>query len=359
MRAIPILMALAVIAGLYVWIVPDSGAPVETAPPAPAATREAQAAPVRVVAFRSEARPVESAILLRGRTEAHRMVDLKAETEGLVISEPLRAGAEVEAGDVICRLDTGSRESLLREAEAKLAQAQADAEAAETLAERGLTAENTAKARRAALQAAQAALRQVRLDIERLEIHAPFDGVLESDAAELGSLMRKGDVCARVISLDPIEIVGYVPEAEVDALSPGMTARARLVSGQEVEGRIAFVSRSADPTTRTFRVEIEAPNPDRAIRDGMTAEITVPLEPGRAHLVPQAALTLNDAGELGVRVVEDGRARFIAAGVLREERQGLWLSGLPEEAAIIYTGQEFVSDGRRVEAVYKDWRPQG
>lgn len=359
MRIIPVLMALTVLAGLYFWIVPGSGARTDTPPPAPAETEPAEAGPVRVVAFRSAARPVDSAILLRGRTEAHRMVDLKAETEGLVVSEPLRAGAEVEKGQVICRLDMGSREALLREAEARLAQAEADANAADRLAERGLTAENTAKARRAALQAAQAALRQARLDIERLEIRAPFAGVLESDGAELGALMRKGDVCARVISLDPIEIVGFVPEAEVDRIRPGMTARGRLVSGREIEGEVKFVSRSADPTTRTFRVEIEAPNPDREIRDGMTAEIAIPMKSDRAHLVPQAALTLNDAGELGVRVVEDGRARFRAAEILREETGGVWLSGLPAEADIIYVGQEFVADGRAVNAVFKDWSPQG
>ena len=91
----------------------------------------------------------------------------------------------------------------------------------------------------------------------------------------------------------------------------------------------------------------------------MTAEITIPLDSDRAHFVPQAALTLNDAGEMGVRTVEDGAALFRAAKILREETNGVWLAGLPPEADIIYVGQEFVADGRAVTPVYKDWSPQG
>ena len=57
--------------------------------------------------------------------------------------------------------------------------------------------------------------------------------------------------------------------------------------------------------------------------------------------------------------MEDGRARFRAAEILREETAGVWLSGLPEEAEIIYVGQEFVDEGRSVNAVYQDWSPRG
>ncbi len=359
MRLIPILMAIAVVAGLYFWIVPGSGeaAPEAGAPAVAQAPAEEETRPIRVVAFESQARPVDRAILLRGRTEARRLVDVRAETGGLVVSEPLRAGAEVEEGQLLCRLDSGAREAQLAQAEAALEQARADADAANQLAERGLTAQNTAKARRAALSAARAALREIEIDTQRLEIRTPFDGVLETDSAEIGSLVRTGDICARVISLDPIKLVGFVPEADVDQLHEGMPAGARLVSGREVQGRIAFVSRSADETTRTFRVEISAPNPDRTIRDGVTAEIMIPLEAREAHLAPQAALTLNDEGVLGVRTVDDGIARFHRAEIMREEPQGVWLAGLPERSAIIYVGQEFVTEGRRVDATLQPWRP--
>lgn len=76
---------------------------------------------VSVVAMRSQAREIDSAVVLRGRTEAARAVDVKSETSGLVVSDPLRKGARVEQGDLLCELDPGTREVALAEAEARLA----------------------------------------------------------------------------------------------------------------------------------------------------------------------------------------------------------------------------------------------
>ena len=360
MRPIPLLMAALVVIGLYFWIVHPTGAQENpSAAEAAAAEETAQEAPVRVVAYRSVAKPVESALVLRGRTEAHRNVSIRAETAGLVVSEPMRAGAKVATGDLLCRIEAGSREAQLAQAKAALAQAKVDNDAAQKLSERGYAAETTAMARLAALEAAAAAVKQIELDIQRLEMRAPFDGVLESDTAELGALLRAGDACATLIALDPIEIVGYAPETDVDKVSVGMPARARLVSGRHVDGTVAFVSRSADENTRTFRIEVSARNADGAIRDGMTAEIWIPLKGGSAHLVPQAALTLNDEGALGVRAAVDGVARFLPVRILRDETEGVWLTGLPDAVNIIYVGQEYVSDGRRIEAVIKQWGDEG
>ena len=354
MKLTHLLTAALVMIGLFLWV----GSPLDAQQSdadAPAVPAQEERPPVKVVAYRSTAQPVQGAVLMRGRTQAHRSVDLRAETPGLVISEPKRAGARVAAGDVLCQLDPGEREARLLEAEARFAQAQADADAAEALVTRGITAENTAIARRAALQAAQAAVRAAEIDMDRLTLEAPFDGVLETDAAEIGSLLRIGDECASIIALDPIKLVGFVAEADVDSLSFGQTAFARLVSGREMAGSISFISRSADDTTRTFRVEIMAQNPRGEVRDGLTAEIIVPLASGEAHLAPQNALTLDDAGRLGVRLVQDGRARFAPVEILRESREGLWLGGLPAQADIIFVGQEYVADGRAVEATLEDW----
>ena len=74
-----------------------------------------------------------------------------------------------------------------------------------------------------------------------------------------------GDPCATILQLDPIKLVGFVPEADVGRVTVGAPAGARLVEGGTVSGKVTFVSRSADETTRTFRVEIEVPNADLAI----------------------------------------------------------------------------------------------
>ena len=407
MRLISLLTALLVVSALYLLVferdaviafaagdpAAADAAAVETAA---AAAPEASGA-VKVVARRSTAQVIDRAVVLRGETNAARQVEVRAETSGQVVSDPLRKGIRVEAGDLLCRIDPGTREASLLEAEARLAQARtgipeaearvaeararlSEAEINDTAAERltqdGFASQTRLASTRAAVESARAGLQsalsgleaasaQIRSseaavaaaakEIERLEIRAPFGGLLESDTAEIGSLLQPGALCATVIQLDPMKIVGFVPETEVDRVTLGARAGARLASGREVLGTVTFISRSADPMTRTFRVEIEVDNSDLAIRDGQTADIAIAADGADAHLLPQSALTLDDDGRLGVRLVsEDSTAIFAPVTVLRDTTEGIWVDGLAEEVAVIVVGQEFVTDGVPVEPTYRE-----
>lgn len=381
MRPIPILTAAVVMAVLYFLVFQrDTLMSVATGdtPPAAEAAEEAGASPesgepagkpVSVVAKRSTAEVVDSAVILRGRTEAARQVDLRAETSGLVVSEPLRKGTSVAAGEVICRLDPGTRDIALAEAEARLEEARAgladaevNASAAERLSVDGFAAETRVTAARAnvqsahaSVQSAEAAIAGAEREIGLLEIRAPFSGLLESDAAEVGSLLQPGALCATVIQLNPIKLVGFVPETAVGRVERGAPAGARLASGREVTGTVTFISRSADDATRTFRVEVTVSNSDLAIRDGQTAEIAVASDGAVAHLLPQSALTLSDDGALGVRLVAaDETAAFAPVSLLRDTTEGVWVTGLDETADVIVVGQEYVTDGVRVAPTYRE-----
>lgn len=310
--------------------------------------------PVSVIVAVSQAAPVQTGIVLSGRTEAARKVDVSAETTGVVISEPIAKGASVAAGDVLCRLDPGTRPAVLAEAEARLAEAEVNDRTASQLAQRGFSSETSAIAAQAALQGAQAMVRQAQKEIERLAIAAPFAGLLETDTAELGTFLQPGAVCGTLIALDPIRLVGFVPEREVDKLRTDSPAGGRLATGSEVRGRVSFVSRSADPLTRTFRVEVEVPNPDNTIRDGVSVEILIGLEGDSGHLLPQSALTLDDKGRLGLRLNDNGVARFAPVEIIRDDPRGVWLSGLPDRAEVIVTGQDFVDDGRAIAVTYRE-----
>ena len=132
-------------------------------------------------------------------------------------------------------------------------------------------------------------------------------------------------------------------------------AGARLATGTEVRGLVTFLSRSADPATRTFRVEIQVPNSDLAISDGQTAEIIISSDGQPAHLLPQSALTLDNDGRLGVRTVDaTNQVRFAEVQVVRDTIDGIWVAGLPEQADVIIVGQEYVIDGVEVIANYRE-----
>ncbi|MEM9795475.1 MAG: efflux RND transporter periplasmic adaptor subunit [Pseudomonadota bacterium] len=365
-----------------------------TEPVAIADEEDASDEVVQVVVLRSRAGEVPDAVMVRGQSEAAREVIVRSETTGVVVSEPIRKGAFVEAGERLCELDPGSRaaslgeaqsrlleaqarvpeaESRLIEAEARLQEAQinqtaaarlsdsgfasttqlANADAALRSAEAAVTAAEVGlDSTQAGIEAAQAAVEQAQIEIDNLTIEAPFAGLLETDTAELGSLLQPGTDCATIVQLDPMRLVGFLPEAQVDRVDVGAMAAARLASGAEATGEVTFLSRSADDLTRTFRVEVTVTNEDLRIRDGQTAEILIETPATLAHLIPASALTLNDDGALGVRIVEDGVAGFAPVELIRDTVDGVLLGGLPDSVEIITVGQEYVTDGVPVRASY-------
>ncbi|RKQ96118.1 efflux RND transporter periplasmic adaptor subunit [Maricaulis maris] len=298
-------------------------------------------------------RPAE--LRLRGRTEAIRAVTVRAETGGRVVEAPILEGSPVSAGDVVCRLDVDARGAAVDQAEAELRTRQLEYDAAAELLARGHRSANQVAAAEAVRDAARAQLRAAREELANIELRVPFDGYFDGRDAEIGDFLRTGDACGTVLQLDPILIIAEVAERDVGSLQPGMPGTARLLSGQQVDGTIRFVERRANPATRTFRVELEVPNPDGAIRSGVTAEIRLNLAPEPAHRVPASILALDSNGDLGVRIIEDGdTVRFLPIELLSDDGEQVWISGLPETADVIVLGQDFVSDGTRVEV-----RPEG
>ncbi|HXK54555.1 MAG TPA: efflux RND transporter periplasmic adaptor subunit, partial [Hyphomicrobiales bacterium] len=80
----------------------------------------------------------------------------------------------------------------------------------------------------------------------RTQITAPFDGVVEDELVKAGDYLNVASPCVTVTSLDPILVVGEISERDVAALHEGMSARGKLVTGDEFSGTVRFISRSAD-----------------------------------------------------------------------------------------------------------------
>lgn len=416
MRLFPILTALLVVAGLFMLVfqrdtlasftgAKDSSAAEQTEAQAPESpdtetpASDTASSGVSVVALRSTAREIEMPVLLRGRTEANRRVDLRAETTGQVISSKIAKGNAVQEGDVLCRLDAGTREASLAEARARLAEAKARAPEAEArvieaqarldeatinltaatkLSEGGfasdtrvasakagveaaragfISAQSGAASSDASIQSAEASVAAAEREIERLNIRAPFPGTLETDTADIGTLLQPGAVCATLVQYDPVRVVGSVSEIQVDQLRTGLPADVRLASGTELSGIVAFVADTADPVTRTFRVDVEVAQDDGAgvVRAGQTAEVVISGNGMAAHLLPQSALTLDDNGRLGVRIVTaDKVAGFAPIILVRDSVEGVWVSGLGDTAEIVTVGHHYVTDGVALDVTYQE-----
>lgn len=307
---------------------------------------------VSVQVSRSLATPQARTIVLRGRTEADHVVEVRAETHGRVVKTPAEKGTVLRAGDLLATIDSSDRAARLAEAKALLQQRKAESEAAKRLAEKGFAPKLNLAELAANLALAQAQVAAMEVEISHLSIKSPIEGVLDERAIEVGSYLQVADPVATIIDLDPIVLVGYATERDVGQLEVGGAAQARLLDGREVAGKLRFISSRAEQETRTFRIEVEVPNTDYAIRSGLSAELVIPVDAVPAHRISPAILTLGPSGEVGVKLVdESSTVRFTPIQILREGADGLWITGLAEEARLIVVGQDFVLDGQVVRPV--------
>lgn len=290
-------------------------------------------------------------LTIRGSTQADQKVIVRADASGVVAATPVPLGGAVKEGDVLCRLDVEARAAAKREADAALRKAEIDYQAAEKLAAEGFRSEAGLAGVRAARDQARANADRAAIELQKTSVRAPFDGVFDARDARVGDLMKPGDPCGTVVKADPFLVVGAVAEKDVALIRKGDPARAQLATGETVEGVVRFVAAAADPATRTFAVEIEVPNKDGELRDGVTADIVVRGLARDALKAPRSALTLDDEGRIGVRVIDsENRAHFHAVSIIGEEADGVWITGLEGAQRVIVRGQEYVKDGEIVVA---------
>ena len=233
------------------------------ATPAPVASTGPVPPQMTVRVVESVARPIAPEIVVNGHTEAVRTVQLKAETDGRVVETPAVEGSLVEAGALIASLDLRDRQSRVSEMQAAVAQRELEYDAARKLGAKKFQSETQVAQALTQLEAARAALHQAKLDLEHVTIEAPFKGVVERRMVEAGDYVEPGDPVAEVIEQDPFLVVGDAPETIVARFAVGEPGAAMLADGRTMVGRIRYVASRADADTRTFRVELEVPNPER------------------------------------------------------------------------------------------------
>jgi membrane fusion protein, multidrug efflux system len=308
----------------------------------------------RVAVTTAAVEPHSRKLTLSGRTEADKRVTVTARTAGVLTELRVRRGSAVKAGDVLAVLSDDAREAQVAQARSLMIQRQAELESKRKLIVTGAMPKLDLVGLEASLEAARATLAAAETERDRGVIRAPWDGVVTDLSVEVGkaALSFMGADLLTMIALDPMLAVVEVSERRLGALKVGDMAEVRLVTGATVRGRVRFVSKTASQTTRTYRVEIELPNADGAIPDGITAEVALPMAPAPAARVPRSALTFSSGGDLGVRTVsEEGIVGFAPVSVVEDEQSYMWVGGLSDGMQVIVQGQDFVREGQKVDAV--------
>ena len=305
------------------------------------------------VVYRSvTVQPHENQYRLYGRTEANREVNVKAETAGLVVRTPAREGQRVTTGQILCQQDIDARQANVDQARAVLASAEFDLRSTKTLVEKGYRSEIQLANLSAQVDGARASVKSAEIELDNVNMRAPFSGLFERQIAEVGDFLAPGQPCGLLLELDPLIVVADLSETQLAAISKGALASIELATGEALEGKVRFIEARANNMTRTFRTEIEIPNPRMALRAGITATVVLGAGTIDAHLVPGRVMTLDANGEVGVRYLdEENTVRFALTKTVAEDDDGLWVTGLPETARVIIQGQDFVSVGTKVDPV--------
>ncbi|MFN6951181.1 MAG: efflux RND transporter periplasmic adaptor subunit [Albidovulum sp.] len=288
-------------------------------------------------------------IRISGATGADKSAVLAARANGVIASLLIAKGDEVAADQVVMTIEGTEVAAAVAEARANLARRTQELAVAEKLFSSGNTTELQLIRARADKAAAEAALSQAVAAEDRLNLRAPFAGLVNDVTVETGEWVQIGTPIATLLALDPIVVRAEVSELDVGFVATGDRAEVRLVNGRTMAGTIRHVARSASPGTRTFPIEVALPNPDHALPAGMTAEVSLFTQPERAVTIPRSVITLSDEGMLGLRVVgADNVARFAAIELIDDTVDGLVVKGVPEDARIIVSGQDLVRDGETV-----------
>lgn len=335
------------------WIVSGELTPanVETPPPEesvedPASTTQKVGVALATPEFH------QRQIALSCLTEADNSSVAVARGVGVIVELNVKRGSTVRADDVIATLSDEGRVAAVKQAEALLAQRKAEYDANKALIDRGSAPKNDLPALEAAVASAEATLATAEAMADRSIVRSPIDGVVDEVPVQVGQAVQASTLIAEIIDPDPMLAVGAVSERERGYIKDGQSAEIRFIDGQTVEGTISFVGLSADEATRTYPVEARMDNPDALIPDGVTCDMEVTTDPVEAAAVNRSALIFSDAGELGIRIVDDeGRARFKAVTIVDDSRESVWVSGVDKATQVIVVGQYFVQDGDVVEAV--------
>ena len=251
---------------------------------------------------------------------------------------------EIEYASAKQLIDKGlSSKSKLSLASFNLANAEADREDIK------IKFESTLANLEAQITNVKSLLKNIKLDIAKTNISAPFDGIISEKMVEETEFISVGTPLFTIIDLDPIKIEGYLSEFDVNKVSVGTNAIIEDSNGIKKNGTITFISPSAEISTRTLEITIEANNKDLTYKSGITTKIIIKGSELKAHKIPPSILTLLDDGTVGVKAVnKENNVVFYPTKTIKDTIDGMWVSGLPESVNLIISGQEYISIGEKI-----------
>lgn len=289
---------------------------------------QAQERPASVRVAKAQLRQLAPVVNAAGTVRSRSAADLAAAVGGQLqwVAEP---GTPVEAGDRVASLDTRELALVRNEQAARVTRARVNLESLDRELAR-LKASGSAVPRfnvdqaesdrdlaRADLDVARALLAQTDEQLQRSRITAPFAGVISDRVRRAGEEVARGEIVARLVNPDELEIRLFVPLRHVRAVQPGQVVKVRA-ERKEFTAKVSTIVPAGDPRSQSFEVLVKAPKVEGLLAPGNTVQVELPLgQPQRRLAVPRDALVIRADGLYVYRVDAEQRAERVSveAGV--------------------------------------------
>ena len=286
-----------------------------------------------------------------GFSEASRIVIIKSQVEGKVSSKSFEKGKFYKAGSQLVLIDPEDKIARLKEMEALLNQRKKEYEVAEKLFKKGFRSEVKLSESRTNFENALALYEKSQVELNNTKILIPFDSTIEDSFIELGDYVKKGDKIAKIVDLDPIFVKVNVTENVINNLKLNQ-ATSIIIADKSYEGLISYISKTSDPLTRNFRVEIKINNKQKQIISGLSSEVRINLSKEDAYFIPSSLISLDDQGKIGIKVVQEKKVLFLTIDIISDTGNGYWVNSNSkknlEDYMLITQGHEYVIKGENV-----------
>ena len=255
----------------------------------------------------SLATTINDSIDFSSTTEASRRIEIKSEVMTTVDQVMVKAGTLVKKGQHIIKLD--------------------DFDTNKELFDIDLLSQN---------------------EFNKVALFAPFNGILLDGHKIGGELVMPGEKVYELIDLSSLKIFGYINENEILSISLNNEVSISIL-GEEIEGKIDYISPISDPNTKTFEIVVKVDNKNYRYKDGLSSMISIKKGEVLAHKISPSILALGNDGALGVKVINDeSKVMFKEIQVIEDTSEYMLVTGLNEKEQLIIVGQQYVSTGEEV-----------
>ena len=286
---------------------------------------------------------------------------VSTELGGVVSKIAFENGSTAKKGDLLMQLDTSAEEAQLHSAEADLALARADVERSRDLAARKVISRADSDSAESKFNRLNAVVDQMRSNIRKKTVVAPFDGQLGIRQVNVGQSIDARLPVVQLTALDPVFVDFSLPEQYLSQLSNGLDVNVRVdaLPDHDFKGKLTAVNSMVDSVTRNVTAQATLQNPEHTLRPGMFAKVEVVLPTkGKALVIPGSAVSYAPFGD-SVYIIETKkdpktrkdsqtlRQQFVRIGEARGDFVSV-TQGLKDGETIVSTGVFKLRNGMSV-----------